>query len=82
MSDTNDIRQMLCDTAQRLFTDHIDQKRLDAAKQTGWSSALWDELEKADLPLIGVPEEAHGAGGTLSDAAAVLRIAEIGRAHV
>ena len=75
MSDTNDIRQMLCDTAQRLFTDHIDQKQLDAAKQTGWSSALWDELEKADLPLIGVPEEAHGAGGTLSDAAAVLRIA-------
>jgi acyl-CoA dehydrogenase len=66
---------MLADSAQRLFTDHVDQKKLDAAKHNGWSEKLWHELEQAELPLVGVPEEAGGAGGTLSDAAAVLRIA-------
>jgi acyl-CoA dehydrogenase len=75
MTDTTDIRNMLTDAATRLFTDHVNQKMLDAAKHDGWSSALWDELEKAELPLVGVPEAAGGAGGSLSDAAAVLRIA-------
>ena len=74
-SDATEIRTLLTGMAQRLFTDHVDAKQLDAAKQAGWSPALWDELEEAELPLVGVPESAHGAGGTLSDAAAVLRIA-------
>ena len=66
---------MLTAAATRLFTNHVNQKMLNAAKQDGWSSALWNELERAELPLIGVPEDAGGAGGSLSDAAAVLRIA-------
>lgn len=66
---------MLTDAATRLFTDHVTQKMLDAAKHDGWSAALWTELERAQLPLVGVPEEAGGAGGTLSDSAALLRIA-------
>jgi acyl-CoA dehydrogenase len=72
---SDDIRTMLADSAQRLFSDHVDQKMLEAAKRDGWSAALWDELEKAELPRVGVPEGSDGAGGTLSDAVAVLRIA-------
>ena len=75
MNTTTEIRAMLCDTATRLFTDHVTQKMLDAAKQDGWSAALWHELQQAELPVVGVPETAGGAGGSLSDAAAVLRIA-------
>jgi acyl-CoA dehydrogenase len=75
MSSATDIRNLLGNTATRLFTDHVTQKMLDAAKREGWSAALWDELEKAELPLVGVPEASGGAGGSLSDAAAVLRIA-------
>ncbi len=75
MTDTTEVRAMLTDAATRLFTDHVTQKMLDAAKHDGWSAALWAELERAQLPLVGVPEAAGGAGGTLSDAAAVLRIA-------
>ena len=75
MSESADIRIVLTDAATRLFTDHVTQKMLDAAKRDGWSAALWAELELAQLPLVGVPEAAGGAGGTLSDAAAVLRIA-------
>ena len=66
---------MLTDAATRLFADHVTQKMLNAAKLDGWSAALWHELEQAELPLVGVPEDAGGAGGSLSDAAAVLRIA-------
>ena len=74
MTTATDIRAMLCDAATRLFADHVDQKMLDSAKQEGWSAALWSELERAELPLVGVPELSGGAGGSLSDAAAVLRI--------
>lgn len=75
MTDTNEIRAMLATTAQRLFTDHVNQKVLDAAKRDGWAPALWEELEKAELPRVGIADERGGAGGTLSDAAAVLHIA-------
>ena len=75
MNTNTEIRSMLCDAATRLFTDHVTQKMLDAAKQEGWSAALWNELQQAELPLVGVPEAAGGAGGALSDTAAVLRIA-------
>ncbi len=74
MSDANEIRSMLTNAAQRLFTDHVTQKMLAAAKQAGWSTALWHELEQADLPRVGVAEACDGAGGSLSDVAAVLRL--------
>jgi acyl-CoA dehydrogenase len=74
-NESTEIRSLLADTAQRLFAAHVDQKLVDAAKHDGWSETLWHELEQAELPLVGVPESAGGAGGSLSDAAAVLRIA-------
>jgi acyl-CoA dehydrogenase len=74
-NEASEVRTLLADTAQRLFADHVDQKLLDAAKHDGWSEKLWHELEQAELPLVGVPEAAGGAGGSLSDAAAVLRVA-------
>jgi acyl-CoA dehydrogenase len=75
MTDSTEIRNLLAGTAQRLFADHLTQRTLDAAKRDGWAAALWHELEQAELPLVGVPEAAGGAGGSLSDAAAVLRVA-------
>ncbi len=75
MNESNDVRTLLADTAQRLFAAHVTQKTLEAARNGGWSEPLWQELERAQLPLVGVPEAAGGAGGTLSDAAVVLRIA-------
>lgn len=75
MNAPNDIRLMLVESATRLFADHVDHKMLEAAKHDGWSQALWQVLEQAELPRVSIPEEAGGAGGTLSDAAAVLRVA-------
>jgi acyl-CoA dehydrogenase len=66
---------MLVDTAERVFTDHCTQRVVEEAKQTGWSAALWQVLEDTQLTLIALPEERGGAGGTLSDLGAVLRVA-------
>ena len=75
MNDVSDVRAMLIESATRLFADHVDAKLLAAAKRDGWSPALWDIVEEAQLPLISIAEEAGGAGGSLSDLAAVLRVA-------
>ncbi len=75
MSDVSDVRAMLVESATRLFADHVDAKLLDAAKRDGGSPDLWRIVEEAQFPLISIAEEAGGAGGTLSDLAAVLRIA-------
>ena len=75
MNAPNEIRAMLIESATRLFRDNVDQKMLEAAKRDGWSEKLWLALEQAELPRVSVPEQAGGAGGTLSDLAAVLRVA-------
>lgn len=75
MNAPNDIRVMLVESATRLLRDHVDRKMLDAAKHEGWSPQLWHALDDAEFPRVSVPEEAGGAGGTLSDLAAVLRVA-------
>ena len=75
MNDVGDVRAMLVESATRLFADQVNAKMLDAAKQDGWSAALWKIVEEAQLPLVSIAEEAGGAGGSLSDLAAVVRIA-------
>ena len=71
----NPERTLLLDSVRRLLGDHCDQKCVEAAKSSGWSESLWRTLEQTQVPLVGVAESAGGAGGTLSDAAAVLRLA-------
>jgi acyl-CoA dehydrogenase len=75
MNETADIRAMLVDTAERVFADHCSQKNVEDAKKSGWSEALWQVLEQTQLTLVSVAEERGGAGGSLSDLGAVLRVA-------
>lgn len=75
MNETEDIRSMLVDAANRIFADHCDQACVEQAKQSGWSPSLWRVLEDAQITRVSVPEERGGAGGSLGDIAALLRIA-------
>jgi acyl-CoA dehydrogenase len=75
LNDASEIRAMIVESATRLFSDHSTAKVLEAAKQGDWSRELWDAAARAQLPLISIAEEAGGAGGSLSDAAAVWRVA-------
>lgn len=55
MSAAEDIRALLVDTAERIFRDHCTQAAVEEAKRTGWSAALWQIVERAQLPLVSVP---------------------------
>jgi len=46
-----------------------------AAARDGWSEAVWEQLERAGVPLAAVPERYGGAGGALADAATAVRLA-------
>jgi acyl-CoA dehydrogenase len=59
-------RERLLETATRLFAQ---------SREEGSPDQLWRTLEDADLTLVSVPEKHGGAGGTLGDAAAILRLA-------
>lgn len=75
MNAPSDVRLMLVESVTRLLKDRVDRKVLDAAKHEGWSPQLWRTLDDAEFPRVSVPEESGGAGGTLSDLAAILRVA-------
>lgn len=75
MNSRNDVRAMLVESVTRLMTDQVDPGMLDAARDGGWSAALWQVLEEVEFTRLGIPEESGGAGGTLSDLAAALRVA-------
>lgn len=45
------------------------------ASEDGWAPDLWQTLEAAGLPLVGVPEAQGGAGGGWPEIAAVARAA-------
>ncbi|MFE4423984.1 acyl-CoA dehydrogenase family protein [Streptomyces sp. NPDC056817] len=64
-------------------TDHVDaldgavaeivQRYGEAAHEPAGRRKLWDALEQGGFTLLSVPEESGGSGGSLADAAVVLR---------
>lgn len=59
MSDRDEVRDLVRDLLA------------DDATARGWPSA-WDRLTEAGLPLVGLPEEQGGSGGSIHDLAAVV----------
>jgi alkylation response protein AidB-like acyl-CoA dehydrogenase len=71
----SDIQNLIIETATRLFADHCDHKTLQLAEQGTWPAEFWTVLEENGLTQASLPESLGGAGGSLSDAFTVLRIA-------
>jgi acyl-CoA dehydrogenase len=63
----NEIAESLREAAAELF------KRELKSPGGEFSEALWLSLESVELPLVGIPESAGGAGGGLAEAAAIAR---------
>jgi acyl-CoA dehydrogenase len=76
MSEAHDERQLLAETAARLFGDAFARTAAQV-ERAGFDAELWAQVEELGLPALLVPEEAGGAGGSIEDALAVLR--EVGR---
>ena len=70
----DDTARMLVDTAERLFETHADKAVLIAAETGVWPSRLWSAVEEAGLSCALVPEAVGGAGLSIPDALATLRV--------
>ena len=70
---SNEIRTILVDQANKLFTDHATKDIIDTAEQGTWPDTLWQALEDTGLTRAAVPEDFEGAGASFSDAMAILR---------
>ena len=70
-----DTRDMLLETAGRFFTERCGREVVNNVEKGLWPADLWKEIEEMGLPLIAVPEDKGGVGGTLADMLALLRLA-------
>jgi acyl-CoA dehydrogenase len=68
-------RDMLLDTAGRFFTGRSGKDVVNDVEKGAWPAELWKEIEEMGLPLVAVPEDKGGVGGTLGDMLALLRLA-------
>jgi acyl-CoA dehydrogenase len=73
MSDDSD--NIIVDTATRIFRDLCEPATVNEAEGGVWPQALWSALEASGLPRAWVSEEFGGAGATMADGFAVLRVA-------
>lgn len=70
-----DTRNMIAETAERLFAAHLDSAVMDAAEAGTWPAALWDEIAANGLDRVLVPAEQDGIGGDWEDAFVILAAA-------
>jgi acyl-CoA dehydrogenase len=59
----------------KLFSDHVDHRKLSDAERGEWSSDLWSLVEEQGLTQPLVPENMGGMGATWYDAFAIVRAA-------
>ncbi len=60
--------QLLSDTAEKLFSDHVTKNCIIDAEKGTWPDELWSEVIANGLNLILVPEELGGVGGNWMNA--------------
>jgi acyl-CoA dehydrogenase len=71
----NEVRSILADTVNRLFTDHVTTGLLEEAEKGKWPAALWQAVEESGLTLPQIPEARGGGGGSWEDAHVVVTAA-------
>ena len=69
---------IVVETTTKIFQDLCDPQTVNAAamnEDEGWKAPLWSALEDAGLTLAWVPDDLGGAGASIVDGFAVLRVA-------
>jgi acyl-CoA dehydrogenase len=64
---------LLAESIDRLLADGCTPDALERADTEGWCAPVWDRLVTAGFTHISLPEESGGSGGSLGDAAEVLK---------
>lgn len=66
---------LLEETINRIFTPAASAAEHSALdRERPWTESVWKTLVEAGLTLLGVPEQQGGSGGSLSDAAQLVRL--------
>ena len=65
----------LADSAQRLFSQHVDKAVLRDAERGVFPRKLWDAVVEAGFTAALLPEDAGGFGATVAEALRILQIA-------
>lgn len=60
---------------RQFFTEQCPPERVTAAEHTILDEDLWGQVQQMGLPLIDIPEDAGGAGGTLAELVVVTTVA-------
>ena len=69
----SELRNMVEESVNKLFTDLVDREFLMTAEETGFSGELWDTVLELGIDRILASEENGGMGGTWRDAHPVVR---------
>lgn len=69
----NETRQLIEETAQRIFKDLCTQETVNGVEEGQWPAELWNALEESGLTVAGIPDDLGGAGGELGDSLAVIK---------
>lgn len=64
---------LVAQTIDRLLADGCTPEALDRGEAEGWCAPIWGRLEAANFTHISLSEEFGGSGGSLGDAADVLK---------
>jgi acyl-CoA dehydrogenase len=73
MNPEAEVNPLVDETVNRLLSDVTTFEVIEQAEVQGWSEDIWQPMAESGFPWVGVPESAGGTGGSLLDAAAVLR---------
>ncbi len=71
----SEMREIIVDTTRRIFTDLGAPQEVILAGDDGWKAPLWAALEEAGLTQAWVGEDEGGAGLSVTDTFAILRVA-------
>jgi acyl-CoA dehydrogenase len=69
------MREILADTAARLFKELCTNERREAAEKGGHSAEAWAALEDTEMTKATLSEARGGAGADIGDALALMRVA-------
>ena len=69
----NELRQIMADTVEKLFAEHVTRNLKEAAEATEFPDKLWKSVEENGLLHILVPENQGGVGAEFADAEVIAR---------
>ncbi len=64
---------LLVETVERLLTATCTFEEVARSEETRWATPVWDALAEVGFPWVSIPEVSGGSGGSVFDAAAILR---------